>query len=113
MTELKYKLQRLIETITGKRCKNCKHHNGCFCDSVKKDKCSNSIFPVGWEKKKCAKMDVSKFKNKADFVEVVRCEKCKRWIYMADKKRCYCELHHYRTNRDDFCSYGKRNDENV
>ena len=50
----------------------------------------------------------STFRNKADFVEVVRCGKCEHWIYWADEKRCSCDLHHIRTNRDDFCSYGER-----
>jgi hypothetical protein len=48
---LKHKFQRLAESITGKRCENCKHHKGCFCNSVKNQKCANSIFPIGWEKK--------------------------------------------------------------
>ena len=48
------------------------------------------------------------FKNKADYVEVVRCKDCKHWIYWADEKRCSCDLHHIRTHRDDFCSYGER-----
>lgn len=50
------------------------------------------------------------FKNKADFVEVVRCKDCKHWIWWADEKRCSCDLHHIRTHRDDFCSYGERSD---
>ena len=48
------------------------------------------------------------FIGKADFAEVVRCDKCEHWIYWADEKRCSCDLHHIRTNRDDFCSYGER-----
>ena len=43
-----------------------------------------------------------------DVVEVVRCEKCQHWIYLADEKRCSCDLHHIRTHRGDFCSYGER-----
>ena len=61
----------------------------------------------------CLKEDVSKcshFKNKADYTEVVRCGKCKHWIYWADSKTCSCEIHHIRTIRDDFCSYGERRD---
>ena len=46
----------------------------------------------------------------ADVVEVVRCGKCKHWIYWADSKTCSCEIHHIRTIRDDFCSYGERRD---
>lgn len=52
------------------------------------------------------------FKNKADFVEVVRCEKCKyrtevtecnHTLYFCRKKQNYIKL-------NDFCSYGKRRD---
>ena len=48
------------------------------------------------------------YKNKADFVEVVRCKDCNHWIYWADEKRCSCDLHHAHTHRDDFCSHGVR-----
>ena len=51
---------------------------------------------------------MKKQKNKADFVEVVRCKDCNHWIYWADEKRCSCDLHHTNTSRDDFCSYGER-----
>ena len=44
----------------------------------------------------------------ADVVEVVRCKDCIHWIYWADEKRCSCDLHHIRTHRVDFCSYGER-----
>lgn len=44
----------------------------------------------------------------ADVAEVVRCKDCKHWIWWADEKRCSCDLHHIRTHRDDFCSYGER-----
>lgn len=49
--KIKFILQKIIETITGKQCKKCKHHNGWFCDSKKHTECSMRIFPVGWEKK--------------------------------------------------------------
>ena len=58
------------------------------------------------------------FKNKADFVEVVRCKNCKHYQY-TDYEGCYsyCKL---LTNKagysdemvdmkpNDFCSYGER-----
>ena len=51
------------------------------------------------------------FRNKADFVEVVRCENCKHWIYWADSKENSCDIHHHRKmTREDFCSYGERRD---
>ena len=54
------------------------------------------------------------FKNKADFVEVVRCEKCKH--YEAVKKHNddfdgWCVLYDGLTCKNDFCSYGERRDE--
>ena len=56
------------------------------------------------------------FKNKSDFVEVVRCEKCKHGdvSIMALSKDgeeyigCYCNLKNIVTDIDDFCSYGER-----
>lgn len=73
-------------------CKDCIHEIVCGQDEV---------FKYG-------AYECTEFKNKADFVEVVRCENCKYWIYWADEKRCSCELHHIRTHRDDFCGYGER-----
>lgn len=49
--ELKYKLQKLIETVTGKRCENCKYCNGLTCTSDNQEKCVNSLFPVGYERR--------------------------------------------------------------
>lgn len=48
---LKDKIQILIEKITGKHCKYCKHNKGWLCESTKHPACVNSIFPIGWEKK--------------------------------------------------------------
>ena len=54
------------------------------------------------------------FKNKADFVEVVRCKDCKWW--MPFKANVYCRgccknnengLFEF-SKPDDFCSYGER-----
>ena len=50
------------------------------------------------------------FKNKADFVEVVRCKDCQWYdngvcqnprIYISDSARLY-------TDKTDFCSYGEK-----
>lgn len=50
------------------------------------------------------------FKNKADFVEVVRCENCKYWEkgksynpYCNNVKNLFEEM-----ESTDFCSYGER-----
>lgn len=56
-----------------------------------------------------------KFKNKADFVEVVRCRKC------ANRNKFKCPNRHFSdisgeaedyTEDNDFCSYGERSDTN-
>ena len=53
------------------------------------------------------------FKNKADFVEVVRCERCKycKAIINRDGNGCvYCDRTFAKFDVDptDFCSYGER-----
>ena len=62
----------------------------------------------------CLKEDVSKckhFKNKADFVEVVRCRDCKYW---RTEHGGFCEasnaLSEVNNANNDFCSYGERKD---
>ena len=51
------------------------------------------------------------FKNKADFVEVVRCVQCKYW---ETKKGGFCRasnaLSEVNNENNDFCSYGERKD---
>ena len=63
-----------------------------------------------------------KFKNKADFVEVVRCGGCKYWeskvfdpIIEHHIGECHCshwenDYFWYETCETDFCSYGERSD---
>ena len=59
------------------------------------------------------------FKNKADFVEVVRCKDCK--FYHTGKQRSAlweghtpycCKSARARRNPNDFCSYGERKENN-
>lgn len=56
----------------------------------------------------------SSFKNKTDFVEVVRCRDCKFYTigdYRCDHPEMYgedCYDFWLETNEDDFCSYGER-----
>ena len=58
------------------------------------------------------------FKNKADFVEVVRCEKCTRRVDYEGMIMCNKFGHKFQgewyglraTTKDHFCSYGKKND---
>ena len=54
------------------------------------------------------------FKNKADFEEVVRCEKCVDYLY--DTLYCkknnigYCDRDGAIKQKNHFCSYGERKD---
>ena len=58
------------------------------------------------------------FKNKADFVEVVRCEKCKYGDVSCFSKTkdgqediaCYCTLKNVVTGVDYYCPSGERRD---
>ena len=55
--------------------------------------------------------DCQYFKNKADFVEVARCSKCKQWIKNSNlptDTSGYCFYHYIDTNENDFCNYGVR-----
>ena len=50
-----------------------------------------------------------KFKNKADFVEVVRCKDCQHRS-TDDFRSFYCRKDDVECKDDDFCSYGVRKD---
>lgn len=51
-----------------------------------------------------------KFKNKADFVEVVRCVEC-RYASKCTDGYYACKVdHRLAHDEDDFCSYGERSD---
>ena len=53
------------------------------------------------------------FKNKADFVEVVRCKDCEHWGGVTFGYICRRFSGSYirnETRENDFCSYGKRKD---
>ena len=51
-----------------------------------------------------------KFKNKADFVEVVRCKDCTFARKMVSGDYSCRVDHRIAHSEDDFCSYGKRSD---
>ena len=59
----------------------------------------------------CTGENCRHFKNKADFVEVVRCRNCKYWETKMDGfcRASYglCEINN---ENQDFCSYGERRD---
>ena len=50
--------------------------------------------------------DCEYFKNKADFVEVVRCKDCAR--VNKYKERYFCSCDNTQMKPYDFCSYGER-----
>ena len=77
-------------------CKNCIHRDFCNIHGyIDADECG------------C-------FKDKADFVEVVRCEDCKKWTkehtckeFTADRSPLRGKIT-FVTEPTDFCSYGER-----
>jgi hypothetical protein len=78
-------------------CKDCIHYDICV------------FHTKGNENEKC-----QHFKNKANFVEVVRCKDCVYWEGRGYDGRC--EAYHNGlirdyTNYDDYCSYGKKRSE--
>lgn len=88
----------------------------CY-DCIHCDRCSD--FESGFSAH-CA--DVSKckhFRNKADFVEVVRCKDCKYFIgeHKNGQGICCCGIKDTNYNAefypyaDDFCNYGERREE--
>jgi hypothetical protein len=53
------------------------------------------------------------FKNKADFVEVVRCKNCKyctKAVSIENTYFCVVGTNAFDTELDNFCSYGERKD---
>lgn len=81
-------------------CKDCLHHKSCF----------NMAFRCGYKAEALDGAEICEdFKNKADFVEVVRCKDCKYW---RDVKGGFCKasnaLCEVNNKNYDFCSYGER-----
>ena len=85
-------------------------------DCVHYDICLNAFTHRGMyigddaEKMEC-------FKNKADYVEVVRCKECKHLtVHNSPTLYAYCEKEHIRfepfqkDTRTHYCSYGDRGD---
>lgn len=79
---------------------NCLHCDVC--------KCADEVEYKDFE---TMKADCPHFKNKADFVEVVRCRDCKHWrtehCGFCEASNALCEVNNANT---DFCSYGERKD---
>ena len=77
-------------------CKDCIHYN--VCQYHIDEETDMTVAECG------------NFKNKADFVEVVRCKDCKHY---TSKESCTCYQWLYddidlAVLPDDFCSYGER-----
>lgn len=57
------------------------------------------------------------FRNKTDFVEVVKCKDCKHYKHFKGCGNwCHKRIHsdiEYHTKLNDFCSYGERRTDNV
>lgn len=87
-------------------CKDCIHYNVCNYHIDEE---------TPFEVTEC-----NNFINKADFVEVVRCEKCKygdvstisKTIDGKEDIACYCKLKGKTTDINSFCSCGERRTEN-
>jgi hypothetical protein len=91
------------------KCKNCISENVC--------KYKDETVSLGITVKETIH-DCKDFKNKADFVEVVRCKDCKhRYSYEVfdrDRQENYecrgCHILHEDFGENGFCSYGERRD---
>ena len=77
-------------------CENCIHEKVC-ADSKECAESENLIIAV-----------CGQFKNKADFVEVVRCKDCKYIQTMSDGKTLACIRQSAYRKPTDFCSYGEK-----
>ena len=78
-------------------CKDCIHYDACT-DWVPPKELLQAIKPEG----------CNKFKNKADFVEVVRCKDCRfnKLMDFTGERACIKQCAYKKP--DDFCSYGER-----
>ena len=81
-------------------CKDCYLYDGCIAGHL-------HCYDEEGIKKNC-----ESFKNKNNYVEVVRCKDCSEWDSHkpddAEYKYGRCSLHDAEMERNDFCSYGKR-----
>lgn len=90
-------------------CKDCVHYERCawFADKIMR----KGIF-IDFSINIQADKECEYFKNKADFVEVVRCEDCKHkgWVQEPchGKTIDFCRKHDFCIHKNDFCSYGER-----
>ena len=82
-------------------CTDCIHHKSCF----------NMAFRCGYKAEALDGAETCEdFKNKADFVEVVRCKDCKYCeLYLSKESKSWqCVRKIEWVKPTDFCSYGVR-----
>ena len=82
-------------------CKDCVHYDVCYL-----------IEHYGADEDKACVCKY--FKNKADFVEVVRCKDCKKAIGehpLLDEK--FCVIHDCSVPEDYYCASGERKDKDA
>lgn len=78
-------------------CKDCEHYEVCMDFTTLKE----SEFCQNYDKQEDL---CDYFKNKADFVEVVRCKDCLHF----DGEGCLKTHGEFEPNPIDYCSYGER-----
>ena len=88
-------------------CKDCMHYKTC------------RIAYRNGDDRVLQNSPCANFKNKSNFVEVVRCKDCNHWNCVSkitEHMGCdiFCDLYgrEYPTNPEDFCSYGERRTDN-
>lgn len=85
-------------------CEKCIYYDKCKADMDVAPDDTFSFFPYN--------EDCPHFKNKADFVEVVRCKDCERAIgqhALVPEKLCL--IHRCSVPENYYCANGKRKDE--
>ena len=98
-------------------CKDCIHY--CWCKDTIADENWNEDAPKEI-KELFSPVGCENFKNKADFVEVVRCRDCKSssepktvsrlGLYCNNYDVRFCEKEQKIVSANHFCSYGERSD---
>lgn len=95
----------------GHKCKYAPKQGNTCNDCIHYDACKNILLnsKPEYKNKNLIVTGVCKlFKNKADFVEVVRCGQCKYWkLNPHNLHGGYCR-HCEGASIDHFCSYGER-----
>lgn len=84
-------------------------------DCIHEDLCGTFTRPCMPDEANASERLCKDFKNKADYVEVVRCKDCKRCFEKRTKRNKqlmrFCmrmDGNEYQVNANDFCSYGER-----